>query len=218
MPKPLLRLLNKLYKRRAAHTPPQPETKPLSADRYLQALDYSLELVHSSSNPDTVIFRYDTALDMTDQIVEHFPCTETAAYARDKRDYLIGCRDEIALQCIDRCRKHGKLWSARNRMLEDDLLFDDRTKRYLTGLLEELAADSAPPLSGIYIYCRVSFPGSSRIYHYITEDNKITAGDTVLVPVGDHDTSTATVRTVSQHTAEDAPYPPGMTKRILYKC
>ena len=70
-----------------------------------------------------------------------------------------------------------------------------------------------------YIYCEVEFEGASRKYSYITEDESIKEGDTVVVPIGSRNLETmGVVANVIRCTGKNAPYPPSKTKRIIRKC
>lgn len=69
-----------------------------------------------------------------------------------------------------------------------------------------------------YIYCGVKFEDKERIYSYITNDESIRIGDTVIVPTGHYNYEDfATVCTIDRYTEDDAPYPPIKTKRIIRK-
>lgn len=67
-----------------------------------------------------------------------------------------------------------------------------------------------------YIYCKVRFGNSYKLYSYRTEDASLEVGDVVKVPVGkDGDIGYATIEQIGYFTAEDAPYPVDKTKLIL---
>ncbi len=68
------------------------------------------------------------------------------------------------------------------------------------------------------IYCGIEFGEYSSIYHYITDDDSIEVGDTVIVPVGKNN------REVEGYVAEkkycpkeDVPYPLSKVKKIIRK-
>lgn len=69
-----------------------------------------------------------------------------------------------------------------------------------------------------YIYCEVDL-GASRKYAYLTEDESIKEGDTVVVPIGSRNLEKiGIVAHVNRCTGKNAPYPPSKTKRIIRKC
>lgn len=69
-----------------------------------------------------------------------------------------------------------------------------------------------------YIYCDVEFDDKQHIYSYITDDDSISIGDTVVVPTGQYNyEDIATVCSINRYTENDAPYPPRKTKRIIRK-
>ena len=68
------------------------------------------------------------------------------------------------------------------------------------------------------IYCAVEFGGHSKEYHYITDDDTIDEGDTVIVPVGkDNRETEATVVEKIYCKENDVPYPLSKVKKIIRK-
>ena len=69
-----------------------------------------------------------------------------------------------------------------------------------------------------YIYCSVSFSSGGKTYYYITEDESISIGDKVIVPVGDYGAErTVTVENVEYFDEEDLPMPLHEVKTIICK-
>lgn len=65
------------------------------------------------------------------------------------------------------------------------------------------------------IFCNVEF-GSGKIYCYLTDDDKMEPGDTIIVPVGaDNKEVLVEIDSIEYHTAEDAPYPVDKIKHII---
>ncbi len=98
--------------------------------------------------------------------------------------------------------------------------YEEKQKKYYLELdlkaQQEMKADIADRKE--YIYCGVKFDGNSQIFHYITDDKSIIAGDTVIVPVGyDNKETPAIVVSVKNCRRVDAPYPFSNTKRIIRK-
>lgn len=67
----------------------------------------------------------------------------------------------------------------------------------------------------VYTFCGVVFPYGGTVYHYRTDDDTLTVGDTVVVPVG-NDGKEAVVEIVSveKHRRKTAPYPVDKAKFI----
>lgn len=70
----------------------------------------------------------------------------------------------------------------------------------------------------IYTYCGVLLSYSSQPYYFLTEDETIQIGDTVIVPVGEKSNELkGTVVSVGQYTRIAVPYPIEKTKTIIGK-
>lgn len=69
---------------------------------------------------------------------------------------------------------------------------------------------------GDYMFAFVSFDEYGQEYSYLCNDESISEGDVVLVPVGnDGKTSVATVTRIEYHPAEEAPYPMNKIKSVI---
>ncbi len=67
----------------------------------------------------------------------------------------------------------------------------------------------------VYTFCGVIFQYGSAIYHYRTDDDSLSIGDLVIVPVGnDGKEAIAEIVTVEKHRRKTAPYPVDMAKFI----
>ena len=70
-----------------------------------------------------------------------------------------------------------------------------------------------------YIYCSVEFEEGYISYYYIADEDNISVGDYVIVPVGkDNHHSAAEVVKVEYFAEEDVPLPLERTKHIIHKC
>lgn len=70
-----------------------------------------------------------------------------------------------------------------------------------------------------YIYCSVEFDEGYKSYYYIADEDNISVGDYVIVPVGkDNHHSAAAVVKVEYFAEEDVPLPLDRTKHIIRKC
>ena len=69
------------------------------------------------------------------------------------------------------------------------------------------------------IMCNVVFDFGDRKYRYLTDDESIKVGDSVLVPAGDDNTETvATVVEIDDFSVNQIPFPTDKVKRIIGKC
>ena len=70
----------------------------------------------------------------------------------------------------------------------------------------------------IYTFVGVLFPYATRHYHYLTDDDTITIGDNVVVPVGtDNKETVGKVVSVEKHLRISAPFPIEKTKKVIRK-
>ncbi len=70
-----------------------------------------------------------------------------------------------------------------------------------------------------YIYCSVEFDEGYKSYYYIADEDDISVGDYVVVPVGkDNHHSVAEVVKVEYFAEKDIPMPLERTKHIIRKC
>ncbi|MCD7775270.1 MAG: hypothetical protein LUH40_06800 [Clostridiales bacterium] len=70
----------------------------------------------------------------------------------------------------------------------------------------------------VYTFCGVIFPNGSQIYHYRTDDESLTVGDMVVVPVGRNGKEeVAEIVTVEKHRRRTAPYPVDKAKFIKHR-
>lgn len=69
-----------------------------------------------------------------------------------------------------------------------------------------------------YIYCSVTFDDSYKTYYYLTDDDSIEVGDSVMVPAGmdDHLAMVKVVK-IEYFKEEDAPFPMNKIKKIVRK-
>lgn len=89
-----------------------------------------------------------------------------------------------------------------------------KKKRTIQPIEEKTVADEFVE----YIYCDVEFENTPSKFSYITDDDSIVVGDTVVVPAGRNNIeSVAVVCSIKRCTVQNAPYPPSKTKRVLRK-
>lgn len=101
-------------------------------------------------------------------------------------------------------------------------LEQQRRREELAQRQQQRIAQYVDPLSQtdktVYTFCGVMFENSPTIYHYRTNDDTITIGDLVVVPVGrDGKEAIAEVVTVQKHRRATAPYPVDRAKIIKGK-
>lgn len=70
----------------------------------------------------------------------------------------------------------------------------------------------------IYTFVGIMFPYATHHYHYLTDDDTITIGDNVVVPVGtDNKETIGKVVSVETHLRISAPFPIEKTKKVIRK-
>lgn len=126
-------------------------------------------------------------------------------------------------------RKYGIDPTAFEKEEEFNTAVDEARKIELQKRREEQAArrnasiaSYADPLAEtdktVYTFCGVVFESTPTIYHYRLEDDSISIGDLVIVPVGrDGKESIAEVVTIQKHRRATAPYPVDRAKFIKRK-
>lgn len=95
-----------------------PETA--AVPRFLQILNESLEIMKQTTNPGTFFCRYDTALDMTERIMESSFVEEHICYAEEINDWLLTQTDSIAMEFVDRCKEKGNLQYVQEELFTND--------------------------------------------------------------------------------------------------
>lgn len=108
---------------------------------------------------------------------------------------------------------------------------DNRYPEHWFGLLDLLGVDhddgdeddetghtGSNQKPGEVIYCMVTFSKQGNAYAYRSDDESISAGDRVIVPVGEHNTErTGRVEAVNRYLPENVPYPLNKVKKIIRK-
>lgn len=83
---------------------------------------------------------------------------------------------------------------------------------------QKAAAQDIANDKNIYTYCGVLLAFSSQPYYFLTDDDTIQIGDTVVVPVGEKSNELkGTVVSVGKYTRIAVPYPLEKTKKIIGK-
>lgn len=73
--------------------------------------------------------------------------------------------------------------------------------------------------TGDCIFCSVEFGDGGKSYYYLTEDDTLSAGDLVVVPVGKDDgTAVVKIVDIEYFPADKVPFPLDKVKSILRKC
>ena len=88
-----------------------------------------------TTNPGTFFCRYDTALDMTERIMESSFVEEHIRYAEEINDWLLTQTDSIAMEFVDRCKAKGNLRSVQEDLFANDTVFSEEAKEYLSEVL-----------------------------------------------------------------------------------
>lgn len=69
-----------------------------------------------------------------------------------------------------------------------------------------------------YIFCSVEFEEGGKSYYYLTDDDTLKIGDTVLVPTGkDGRTATVEIINIEYYSEDNVPFPLDKAKRVIRK-
>ena len=72
---------------------------------------------------------------------------------------------------------------------------------------------------GVVYFCSVVFDEGYKTYYYLTDDDSIEIGDSVLVPAGkDNHEGIVEVVNIEYFSEENVPLPVEKTKKIIRKC
>ena len=72
---------------------------------------------------------------------------------------------------------------------------------------------------GVVYFCSVVFDEGYKTYYYLTDDDSIEIGDSVLVPAGkDNHEVIVEVVNIAYFSEENVPLPVEKTKKIIRKC
>lgn len=104
------------------------------------------------------------------------------------------------------------------RILESTQKERDRKLKEKDSQEEKRKSEDIANDKSIYSYCGVLLSYSSQPYYFLTEDETIQIGDTVIVPVGEKSNELkGTVVSVGKYTRIAVPYPLEKTKKIIGK-
>lgn len=99
-----------------------------------------------------------------------------------------------------------------------DAIFDFMRFYGLGEILDPSVYEKVKRRHGDYIFCSVAFKEGSKSYYYLTDDDSIEIGGSVIVPAGkDNHEATVEVVNIEYFSKENAPLPIGKTKYIIRK-
>lgn len=168
-------------------------------------VDIFISYITKAQTPDSLLKRFREA-EFFIRFIGNYTLTATQKeYANELLKIIERQREVIILSFI-------RFWSQTGnvRALKGLLRHLDELSYSLQAYLKhELVAWE------IYIYCSVRFQNSSRTYYYISDDETLCIGDTVLVPTGEDNILTpAEIVKITRHTYETVPLPLSATKKI----
>ena len=175
--------------------------------------------METTGSPKTFFGRYDDALFSLKMIADTTRSPAHRAYAQELSALLTERRSDIIRDFLERCRRQGTFRRVGQELLAASYDLPSELRRDLEAQLRVTRPPlEKTPVSGEYIYCRLSF-GGGKTYYYKTADPSLQCGDDVVVPVGnDGRTAIATIESIEIFPAGETPYPPHRTKDILGKC
>lgn len=144
-------------------------------------------------------------------------CQDGSPYDIDPLDY--DTEEEYNAAILEE-KYRWRNWYARDAARYHlDLTAYETEEEFEKALASRRSTPNADPLADtdktVYTFCGVLFAGSDRRYYYRTDDDTLTIGDMVVVPVGyDGKDAVAEVVTVEKHRRKTAPYPVDRAKFI----
>lgn len=202
----LFRRFHKRTTARDAQLPPQ-------AERHFEILMDSMELLHTTTYPDTFFSRYSIAVEEAQTVIRlcgrKTPGDRAAAILQalqaDKAQYINGL--------LRRCNAAGQLPLMKDAIVAHRTEMPPASYELLLQLLAQSHTEEDP---AEYSYCSVVFQKGGRSYYYLCDQADLHCGDHVIVPVGaENEHKTAQVVRIERFCGSDAPIAPSRLKHII---
>ena len=144
--------------------------------QHMKILKDCMELMDSTTNPDTFFYRAKLASEKA-MYCEHEPqiiwkgmtCRQIYQMLNDTESL-----DRVHMQFIDRLFAAGKEDNLTFQLSDVGYYMSEKTRNYFIHRLNGKQ----------YHFCKVRFSGTGKLYTYIARDRSITAGDMVTIPTG----------------------------------
>ncbi|MBQ1264692.1 MAG: hypothetical protein IIY04_04670, partial [Oscillospiraceae bacterium] len=188
----------------------------LRPQRFYEILTDSLELLRTTTNPDTFFGRYKDALKAAAAILNTEQAQAYRAEAEQVCRNFLADREKPIREFVDRCAEKGILYVHRDAIVCWEGVISEELADYIDARCAEQlpAADEGVR----YKYCAVMLDKSGRCFYYRTEDMSLRCGDDVIVPVGEEGKrAVGKIKRIELCTEATAPYPLSQTKWILSK-
>ncbi len=128
----------------------------------------------------------------------------------ETEDALIKSIDKLIEQQDRQAEKEYK--KAEKRISADNVQSNKRQNSLFKNSVKSISDNT------IYNFIGVLFPYATQHYHYLTDDDTITIGDYVVVPVGiDNKETVGKVVSVEKHLGISVPFPVEKTKKVIRK-
>lgn len=181
----------------------------------------SLELMRTTVDPETFFENFEIWFTCERTVTDLL--SEIPASQREKEypeildfDFHPSTRSKYQIDFIRRALFVGKDEELKSQMP----LYSSKMTEECTAYFE----NNVGPLSFSkqankeYIFCSVLFPGTSRLYDYLTDDETIKPKDKVVVPAGyKNEEKIAKVIRIRRFTANELSFPPEKVKHIIRK-
>jgi hypothetical protein len=183
-----------------------------AADRknfLFERLDESIAQLERTDDPQSFFLCYKNAVDACAELLSLKLGEEIDNQILKTLHYVYGDKTELTNKFLDRSSSSGRLSYDADAILTHKNEMTPDSYAYFLSLtgLDELR----------YTYCTVTF-GGSHTYDYICEITGISAGDDVVVPVGEDEVEKlAKVTAINEYRYDEVPYPVSKTKKIIAK-
>ena len=177
--------------------------------RHYEIMRESIDIIGETTNPDTFFSRYNLAVKHAKMLIELFPNYELGTIAESELEILEDDKDIFIEEFLDRCNDEEKLPFIKNEIMAHRSEMSDESYEYfleLTGCYDEKT----------YTFCSVVFNEGGKSYYYLSDEDDVRCGDTVVVFVGkDEIEKTARVVKVEKFKGKNAPIPVDSLKYIV---
>ncbi len=168
-------------------------------------VDIFISYITKAETPDALLRRFNEAEFFIRYIGRRTITAMQKDYANELLKIIVRQREVLILSFIRFWSQTGNVRALKGLLRH----LDELSYSLQASLKHELVAWE------IYTYCSVRFQNSNRTYYYISDDETLCIGDTVLVPTGENNTLTpAEIVKITRHTYETVPLPLSATKKI----
>lgn len=163
------------------------------------------------------------------KFVRHEACDAEAMHEKLFQQYLDEMKQDLYARTEKIHAENEKKKEERNKLIEEEhkkrneemrrKALENRERYKAFKKLESGIGSHKEFKDGDLIVIKVGFNNSEKIYSYLTDDDSITPGDEVIVPVGEKNIEkTAMVESKQYFAPDNTPVPINKMKHVIKKC